>query len=394
VEDVVMFADIYSGRRVFVTGHTGFKGSWLTLWLLDLGARVTGYALDPPTEPSLFEALGLDGGGVARAEYAGRFTDIRADIRDRLALGRALGEADPEIVFHLAAQPLVRRSYAEPHLTYETNVMGTVNLLEEVRGLAASRRAPRAVVNVTSDKCYEDRETGHAHAEQDPLGGFDPYSSSKGCSELVTAAYRRSFFGGPGAPRVATARAGNVVGGGDWGDDRILPDCARALSAGVPVEVRSPRAVRPWQHVLESLSGYLWLGAKLSGVVDDSSGANALAGAWNFGPGSGAVVTVREVVESFVREWGAGEWRSPPGDAPQPHEAGLLILDTRRAAGELGWLPAWSVVEAVRVAAGWYREFYDGASAAALLTCCRADIAAYCVAAAAAGSTWAGAGQS
>ena len=224
-----MFGDVYAGRRVFVTGHTGFKGSWLTLWLLQLGAEVTGYALDPPTEPNLFEAAGIcfadaggsDAGKARRTKCGARFTDLRADVLDRRPLSQALEMVAPEIVFHLAAQPLVRRSYGEPHLTYETNVMGTVNLLEEVRMLAAAGRGPRAVVNVTSDKCYENLETGHAYVEADALGGFDPYSSSKACSELVTAAYRQSFFSGPGMPRVATARAGNVIGGGDWGEDRI-----------------------------------------------------------------------------------------------------------------------------------------------------------------------------
>ena len=288
-----------SGRRVFVTGHTGFKGSWLTQWLLDLGADVTGYSLAPPTEPSLFEAAGIGREEAKQARGAGRFTDLRADVRERRPAWPGPPDGCPEIVFHLAAQPLVRRSYAEPHLTYETNVMGTVNLLEEVRVLAACGRGPRAVVNVTSDKCYENHETGHAYVEGDPLGGFDPYSSSKGCSELVTVAYRRSFFNEPGTPRVATARAGNVIGGGDWGEDRILPDCARALSAGVPVLVRNPGAVRPWQHVLESLSGYLWLGAKL--CLGNGDEARAFDGAWNFGPASECCVTVREVVELFVR---------------------------------------------------------------------------------------------
>jgi len=384
-----MFDDVYSGRRIFVTGHTGFKGSWLTQWLLDLGADVTGYALSPPTEPNLFEAAGIGEADAGRSMGAGRFTDLRADVRDRHTLGQALEMAAPEIVFHLAAQPLVRRSYAEPHLTYETNVMGTVNLLEEVRALVASGRGPRAVVNVTSDKCYENLETAHAYVEGDPLGGLDPYSSSKACSELITAAYRRSFFSAPEMPRIATARAGNVIGGGDWGEDRILPDCARALSAGVPVEVRSPGAVRPWQHVLESLSGYLWLGANLwrrAAEVGHEEGA--FDGAWNFGPGPEATVTVHEVVELFVTAWGGGEWRPAPEAAQLPHEAGLLALDAGKAERELGWRAAWSVADAVSAAARWYREFCRGAGAAALLERCRGDIAAYCEAAERGGSAW------
>jgi CDP-glucose 4,6-dehydratase len=382
------FADTYRDRRVFVTGHTGFKGAWLTQWLLDLGAEVTGYALAPPTEPNLFEAAAIGREEAGRPMGAGRFTDLRADVRERRALGQALETAAPEIVFHLAAQPLVRRSYAEPHLTYETNVMGTVNLLEEVRALAAAGRGPRAVVNVTSDKCYENLETGHAYAEGDPLGGFDPYSSSKGCSELVTAAYRQSFFSAPGMPRVATGRAGNVIGGGDWGEDRILPDCARALSAGVPIEVRNPGAVRPWQHVLESLSGYLWLGAKLWRGGEGSDEAHAFAGAWNFGPGAECNITVSEVVQLFVAAWGEGEWRPAPEAAQQPHEAGLLVLDAGKAERELGWRAAWSVADAVGAAARWYREFYGGAEPLALRERCRADIAAYREAAARMGAVW------
>lgn len=390
LEDMVMFGDVYAGRRVFVTGHTGFKGAWLTQWLLDLGADVTGYALDPPTAPNLFEAAGIGRDEAKRPMGAGRFTDLRADVRERRPLGQALEMAAPEIVFHLAAQPLVRRSYAEPHLTYETNVMGTVNLFEEVRALAASGRGPRAVVNVTSDKCYENAETGHAYVEGDALGGFDPYSSSKGCSELVTVAYRRSFFSAPGMPRVATARAGNVIGGGDWGEDRILPDCARALSAGVPIDVRSPGAVRPWQHVLESLSGYLSLGADLwRGVVDVGDEASALDGAWNFGPGAECNVTVREVVELFVDVWGDGEWRPAPGAAQQPHEAGLLVLNAGKAERELGWRAAWSVAGAVGAAARWYKAFYDGTEAPALLERCRGDIAVYCKAAVRSDAAWA-----
>ena len=385
-----MFADVYAGRQVFVTGHTGFKGSWLTQWLLDLGADVTGYALAPPTQPNLFDAAGIGAVEAKRPRGAGRFTDLRGDVRERRSLGQALKTAAPEIIFHLAAQPLVRRSYAEPRLTYEANVMGTVNLLEEVRALAAFGRGPRAVVNVTSDKCYENLETGHAHVEGDPLGGFDPYSSSKACSELVTAAYRQSFFSEPGTPRVATARAGNVLGGGDWGEDRILPDCARALHAGAVVDVRVPGAVRPWQHVLESLSGYLWLGANLwRDAAGAGEQADAFAGAWNFGPGADSNVTVREVVELFIEAWGGGDWWPARGAAQQPHEAGLLLLDAGKAERALGWRATWSVADAVGAAARWYKAFYDGAEAPALLQRCRGDIAAYCEAAVRSGAAWA-----
>jgi CDP-glucose 4,6-dehydratase len=390
-----MFADVYRGRRVFVTGHTGFKGSWLTTWLLDLGAQVTGYALDPPTEPSLFAAIGLD----QRSAGDGRLVDLRADIRDGERLRAALVEAAPEVVFHLAAQPLVRRSYAEPHLTLETNVMGTADLLEAVRSAVALGQAPRAVVVVTSDKCYENLETDHAYAEGDALGGWDVYSASKACTELVCDAYRRSFFEAPQAPALATARAGNVIGGGDWGEDRILPDCARAVSSGQPVELRNPLAVRPWQHVLESLSGYLWLGACASGLAGGEEArqvalgpareaAEAAAGAWNFGPGSDAQVTVREVVEQFIGAWGDGEWGPAPEAALRPHEAGRLVLDAGKAERELGWRSAWSVPEAVERAARWYKDFYGGAGREALVARCRADIADYAASASAQGIAW------
>ena len=378
-----MFGDAFSGRRVFVTGHTGFKGSWLTLWLLDLGAHVTGYSLDPPTEPSLYETIGL---GVMGGE---RSADLRGDVRDREGLRRALAEARPEVVFHLAAQPMVRRSYAEPHLTFETNVMGTVNLLEAVRSLAAGGGVAPVVVNVTTDKCYENRETSHAYREGDALGGYDPYSSSKACSELVTGAYRRSFFSGPGSPAVASARAGNVLGGGDFGEDRILPDCVRALSAGEAVTVRSPGAVRPWQHVLEPLSGYLRLAeVLLAGELDLAAEDRADAGAWNFGPGPGSLVTVREVVEAVLLEWGAGEWTADGSASEQPHEAGLLVLDAGKAERELGWRPVWGADEAVAAAVRWYREWAGGAGAESLAALCRADIASYAAAAGDAGMRW------
>lgn len=382
-----MFAGAYAGRRVFVTGHTGFKGSWLTSWLLDLGAQVTGYALDPPTVPNLFEAIGLDEGSSSD----GRFTDLRADVRDAERLSAALMEAAPEVVFHLAAQPLVRRSYAEPRLTLETNVMGTANLLEAVRAAAAAGHAPHAVVVVTSDKCYENLETDHAYVEGDALGGWDVYSASKACAELVCGAYRRSFFHGTDVPRLATVRAGNVIGGGDWGEDRILPDCVRALTAGEAVEVRNPGAVRPWQHVLEPLSGYLWLAAVLSrgerpGAAETAPAANA----WNFGPGPDGRLTVAEVVERFLLSWGAGEWRSPPGAAVQPHEAGLLSLDATKAARELGWRPVWGVEEAVDATVAWYRAWRTAAGGADLLRRTRQDVAAYTEAARSLSIRWAG----
>jgi CDP-glucose 4,6-dehydratase len=386
LEDVVMFGGVFSSRRVFVSGHTGFKGSWLTLWLLDLGADVTGYALEPPTDPSLFECLDL-------AALAGRrFTDVRGDVRDAAALSQTLRDARPEIVMHLAAQPMVRHSYAEPHATYETNVMGTVNVLESVRELAAADAGPRVVVNVTSDKCYENLEVRRAYVEGDALGGYDPYSSSKACSELVTAAYRRSFFEAVGQTAVASARAGNVLGGGDWGEDRILPDCIRALTGGEPVEVRSPGAVRPWQHVLEPLSGYLCLAAALwKGRLHAEDSASAATGAWNFGPGADCLVPVAKIVDAVVREWGAGEWRVDER-AGAPHEAGLLVLDAGKAERELGWRPAWDVGEAVAATVRWYKEWAAGAGSERLGVLCREDIAAYVGAATRAGASWVPAG--
>lgn len=330
-----LFDGTFDGRRVFVTGHTGFKGSWLTYWLLELGAEVTGYALEPPTEPSLFEELGL----------AEQISHHIGDTRDLEHLRTVMTQARPEIVLHLAAQPLVRVSYHEPVQTYATNVMGTVNLLEAVR----SSPSACVVVNVTSDKCYENREWEFAYRENDPMGGFDPYSSSKGCSELVTAAYRRSFFGPVSAVSVATARAGNVIGGGDWAVDRIVPDCVRALAAGERIVVRSPEAVRPWQHVLEPLSGYLWLASRMLE-------GRTLDGAWNFGPAPNGNITVREVVETVVAEWGEGSWQGPEPGMHAPHEARSLKLDYSKAAELLGWRPAWGVDAALGRTVRWYRD--------------------------------------
>ena len=350
---------------MFVTGHTGFKGSWLASWLLDMGAEVTGFALEPPTTPSLFEELGL----------ASRITHHIGDVRDLAAVSAAMQAACPDFVFHLAAQPLVRLSYAEPVETYATNIMGTVNVLEAVRAVDSVR----VVVNVTSDKCYENRETGQAYREDDAMGGYDPYSSSKGCAELVTGAYRRSFFGADSPVRLASVRAGNVIGGGDWALDRIVPDCVRALAAGEPIVVRNPDAVRPWQHVLEPLSGYLLLASRMwrDGAEFD--------GPWNFGPDEQGVVRVREVVEAIVSAWGSGSWELPSNPGPALHEAHLLALDITKAKTQLGWRPVYSIDTTLAVTARWYAAERSGADAAALVA---SDIDAYTSRASAAGAVW------
>jgi CDP-glucose 4,6-dehydratase len=320
------------GRRVLVTGHTGFKGSWLSLWLHDLGAKVSGFAL-PPEKPSLFSALKLDA-----------LIDSRlGDVRDAAAFGKALRQAKPEIVFHLAAQPLVLRSYEDPVETFSANVMGLVNLLD------AARKVPSVKVLqiITTDKCYENDETGRAYAEGDPLGGRDPYSASKACAELVAASYRDSFYSSGAS--LATARAGNVIGGGDWAKDRILPDCARALKAKRPVVVRNPESVRPWQHVLEPLSGYLALACR------QLEQPRRFSQAWNFGPDESDSVTVGALVESAVKHWGSGRWIQAPSDDGGGREARVLRLDCAKARRELGWSPRWSVEDAVRETMLWYK---------------------------------------
>jgi CDP-glucose 4,6-dehydratase len=347
---------------------------------------VAGYALEPPTTPSLFAAV----------ELGELVTHTLGDVRDRRGLRAAMLRHEPEIVFHLAAQPLVRRSYEEPVETYETNVLGTVNLLEAARACPSLR----AVVVVTSDKCYENRESGRAYREGDALGGDDPYSSSKGCAELVTAAYRRSFFAAPSAARVASVRAGNVIGGGDWADDRLVPDCVRALDRGQTVAVRNPEAVRPWQSVLDPLAGYLWLGYWLL------SGSAGYDGAWNFGPASDEDLSVRAVVKAVVEAWGGGDWRAAEGGADEPHEAGQLKLDAAKAAAELGWRTVYDARRAVEAAVRWYKAFYEGAGAATaaagahpgaigpagVLQRCRDDIDEYVATARDLGLAWAGGG--
>jgi CDP-glucose 4,6-dehydratase len=360
-----LFGGVYEGRRVFVTGHTGFKGSWLTRWLLDLGAHVTGYALEPPTEPALFDALGL----------ASRIDHNIGDVRDLAHLREVMVAAKPEIVLHLAAQPLVRLSYDEPVSTFETNVMGSVNVLEAARSVDSVR----TLLNVTSDKCYENREWEFAYRENDAMGGYDPYSASKGCAELVTAAYRQSFFGVGSRVAVASARAGNVIGGGDWALDRIVPDCVRALSAGESIIVRNPDAVRPWQHVLEPTSGYLWLASRLF------VGAHDYDGAWNFGPAASGNITVREVVETVLAEWGSGEWTGPEVGTHNPHEAHFLKLDCSKAADLLAWRGVWDARLALRYTTSWYRDFYAGKDAETLSADCTA---AYSAAATRAGIAW------
>ncbi len=353
-------------RRVFVTGHTGFKGAWLAEWLDSLGAQVTGYALDPPTEPNLFDALDL----------GSRVRHVVADVRDHDRLAAEVQAAQPSVIFHLAARALVRRAYEEPRETFETNVMGTVNVLEAARACPSVR----AVVVVTSDKCYDNPETDHAFRETDPMGGRDPYAASKGAAELVTAAYRASFFADGAA--IASVRAGNVIGGGDWAPDRIVPDSVRALVAGEPIVVRNPEAIRPWQHVLEPLSGYLRLGALL---LDDG---HRYEGAWNFGPTEDrADEPVRWVVERFLAEWGSGSWTTPVDPSGQPHEAQRLSLDSTKAREQLGWAPVWDAETAVRRTASWYREYYRApASARGLVD---HELSAYQDDARAAGLVWA-----
>ena len=349
----------FKGRRVLVTGHTGFKGSWLALWLRDLGANVLGFSLPPPTSPSLFELARLDK----------TLMHVEGDIRDLEALRRAFVRFEPEVVFHLAAQPLVRRSYREPKETFDTNVGGTVNVLEAVRGCASVA----AAVVVTSDKCYENREWLYGYREDDPMGGHDPYSASKGATELVVAAYRRSFFAEGAQGRLlglASARAGNVIGGGDFAEDRIIPDAVRAAQARAPLEVRNPESTRPWQHVLDPLGGYLHLAARLLAEPERYSEA------FNFGPDITGVGTVRELVTRFYDELGHGKLVDVSArQKGEAHEARLLRLSCDKAHTRLGWKPAFVTHEAISRAAAWYRTVvFEGGDARAA---CRRDIRAY-----------------
>ncbi|MBV9508851.1 MAG: CDP-glucose 4,6-dehydratase [Caulobacteraceae bacterium] len=328
----------WAGKRVFVTGHTGFKGGWLSLWLEAMGAEVHGYSLPPPTRPSLFEEARIERRLASHAI---------GDVRDAPSLRAAVARARPHIVFHLAAQPLVRLSYAEPVETYAVNVMGIVNLLEAVRQFGSVT----ALVNVTTDKCYDNKERQQGYREDEPLGGHDPYSSSKACSELVTAAYRDSFHA-QGRPWIASGRAGNVIGGGDWATDRLIPDAFRALEAGEVLRVRHPDAVRPWQHVLEPLSGYLALAERLA------TDGKAFAKAWNFGPADADARPVRWLLDRLQTLFPELEWRME--DQPGVPEANTLRLDSARARAELGWRPRWPLAAALRKTADWHRAWQSG----------------------------------
>jgi CDP-glucose 4,6-dehydratase len=328
----------WAGKTVLLTGHTGFKGSWLSLWLQSMGANVIGYALAAPTTPSLFSA----------AAVAEGMTHIEADVRDFAALSAAFKKYQPEIVIHMAAQPLVRYSYANPIETYSTNVMGTVHVLEAAR----LTDSVRAIVNVTSDKCYENREWAWGYRENEPMGGYDPYSNSKGCAELVASAYRNSFFNpdkfADHRTALASARAGNVIGGGDWAEDRLIPDIMRAIVQGRPVHIRSPHAIRPWQHVLEPLSGYLVLAQKL---FEDGV---SFAEGWNFGPNDEDAKPVSWIVEQLTRTWGEGaSWVLDDGD--HPHEAHYLKLDCSKAKMQLGWRPRWRLDQTLTAIVDWHR---------------------------------------
>lgn len=337
-----MSLEPWRGRRVFLTGHTGFKGSWLSLWLQRCGAEVYGYSLDPPTSPSLFE----------EAEVASGMTSWLGDIRDGRALAEAVAEAAPDVVFHLAAQPLVRASYEDPVETYTTNVMGTVHLLEAIRSVSSVQ----AAVLITTDKCYRNNEWVWGYREDEPMGGDDPYSASKGCSELVAASYRRSFFSGPDAARVATVRAGNVIGGGDWARDRLLPDILAAFQREEPVQIRYPGAIRPWQHVLEPLYGYLLVAEAL---LAGQAGADS---AWNFGPEDRDARPVSWIVDRMSRSWGEGAAWQQDGD-DHPHEAGTLKLDSSKARAGLGWEPRLDLATALDWIVAWHRNFVQGGSA-------------------------------
>lgn len=331
-----MFFDIYKNKKVFLTGHTGFKGGWLALWLKSLGTEVLGYSLEPNTKPSMFDELKIDS----------QINSVFGNILDKEKLNQVMSDFQPDIVFHLAAQPLVRLSYFEPVMTYETNVIGTLNVLEAARNCSSVQ----AFVNITTDKCYENKEIERGYKEDEPMGGYDMYSSSKGCVEIMSSSYRRSFLKNSYA--MATARAGNVIGGGDWAEDRLVPDCIKYINQNQPIEIRNPIAVRPWQHVLEPLSGYLLLGKLLL------EQGQKFAEGFNFGPYDESILTVAEVAKQVVKNYEKGEVILHKRD--DLHEANLLMLNIDKAQKVLGWKPVFTAQEAIKTTVDWYKEFYNG----------------------------------
>ena len=340
-----MAFSFWEGKKVFITGHTGFKGSWLCLWLKQLGAKVVGYALEPATSPSFFKVAEVEKG----------MTSVIGDIRDHEKLSATMTQSEPDIVIHMAAQALVRYSYNHPAETYEVNVMGTVNTLEAVRAC----KSVRAVLVVTSDKCYENQERDRGYQEDEPMGGHDPYSSSKGCAELVVSAYRNSFFNEESSAAIASARAGNVIGGGDWAEDRLIPDIIRAFDNNESAHIRNPGAIRPWQHVLEALSGYLVLIEKMYGNEDQYSEG------WNFGPDESDAKPVSWIADRLANRWGKAAWSSEK-NTKSPHEAFILRLDCSKAKSKLQWKPALKLDTALDWIVQWYKCYYDGGDVKAL----------------------------
>ena len=332
-----MYNNIYRNKKVFITGHTGFKGSWLSIWLQTLGAKVCGYSLKPNTNPSMYQELDIEN----KIEKS-----IIGNILDYETLEDSINDFQPEIIFHLAAQPIVRLSYKEPKLTYETNVIGTLNVLE----VARKCKSVRAFVNVTTDKCYENKEIARGYKEDEPMGGYDMYSSSKGCVEIMSSSYRRSFLQEEDSMSMATARAGNVIGGGDWAEDRLIPDCIRYINQNKAIEIRNPIAVRPWQHVLEPLSGYLLLGQKLLETGKD------YAEGFNFGPNEESVLKVSEVAQKIIYNYNKGEVIVHKKD--NLHEANLLMLNIEKAKTVLNWTPTYTANEAIKETVEWYKHFY------------------------------------
>ena len=367
-----MFKNIYKDKRILITGHTGFKGSWLSIWLKELGAQVTGYSLAPPSEPNNFVSSGLEK----------KITHIHGNICDLQHLLAVLDEYQPEFIFHLAAQPIVRLSYEEPKMTFDTNIGGTVNVFEAIR----MSPCVKVFINVTSDKCYENKEWVWGYRENDPVGGDDPYSASKGCAELIFASYLKSYFSKdlPDArrPGLASVRSGNVIGGGDWGRDRLIPDCVRAIAARQPVGIRNPKAVRPWQHVLEPLSGYLWLGALLW------ESPAAYSGPWNFGPNDSDSLRVEEVLSKFIEYWGSGEWKDLSTDTKSPHETFILRLCCDKTRLQLGWHCTLKAHEALFITAEWYKLFYSKSRKDNMYQICTDQIKKYVEKANKQGLTW------